>query len=84
MECNADTLLTALQGGRALGCVQRHRLAALNHNTVLVRTEESSVLKRSNHVCVHLIHVYITAYCVTSQEPLERKTTRGENEPTYL
>lgn len=48
VERHADALLAALHGGRALRCVERYRLAVFNHDTVLARTEESSVLKRSN------------------------------------
>lgn len=35
VERHADALLTALHVGRALWCIQRHRLAAFNHYTTL-------------------------------------------------
>lgn len=39
MERRADALLTALQGGGTLGCIQGHQLVAFNQDAILEKAQ---------------------------------------------
>lgn len=93
VERHADTLLAALQGGRALWCVQCHRLAALNHDTILVRTEEEkqhlNMIRPMPciHVCILYIHTQYILLCILRHNPRDtgRIKLHGEkNQPAQI
>lgn len=51
VEGGADALLAALHGGRALRCVQGHRLVGFNYHTILKKAQfypGETVLQKQN------------------------------------